>query len=130
MRIMIVSRALLAFAAVSVLPGIARAHAILIDSQPAPHATVPPGPASIMLHFNSRIDRGRSVVTLVTPGSAPQRLDVGGDGPADVMTAQTIVQPGEHTLRWQVLAVDGHITRGDVPFTASSPALPRVSASK
>jgi len=25
--------------------------------------------------------------------------------------------PGLYSLRWQVLAVDGHITRGDVPFT-------------
>jgi len=25
--------------------------------------------------------------------------------------------PGKYTLRWQALAVDGHITRGEVPFT-------------
>jgi methionine-rich copper-binding protein CopC len=24
--------------------------------------------------------------------------------------------PGRYRLRWQVLAVDGHITRGDIPF--------------
>jgi len=24
--------------------------------------------------------------------------------------------PGAWRLRWQVLALDGHITRGDVPF--------------
>jgi methionine-rich copper-binding protein CopC len=26
------------------------------------------------------------------------------------------VQPGAYTLKWQVLATDGHITRGSVPF--------------
>jgi len=29
--------------------------------------------------------------------------------------------PGAHVLRWQVLAIDGHITRGDVPFTVVAP---------
>jgi methionine-rich copper-binding protein CopC len=24
--------------------------------------------------------------------------------------------PGSYRIRWQVLAVDGHITRGDIPF--------------
>jgi hypothetical protein len=29
--------------------------------------------------------------------------------------------PGVYVLRWQVLAIDGHITRGDVPFTVMEP---------
>ena len=28
---------------------------------------------------------------------------------------------GRYTLRWQVLAIDGHITRGDIPFTVTGP---------
>ena len=28
------------------------------------------------------------------------------------------LQPGAQVLRWQVLAVDGHITRGEIRFTA------------
>jgi methionine-rich copper-binding protein CopC len=27
--------------------------------------------------------------------------------------------PGEYRLRWQVLASDGHITRGEIPFAVS-----------
>jgi copper resistance protein C len=27
--------------------------------------------------------------------------------------------PGSYSVRWQVLAIDGHITRGDVPFTVT-----------
>ncbi|TAI60323.1 copper resistance protein CopC, partial [Bradyrhizobium sp. Leo170] len=27
------------------------------------------------------------------------------------------LSPGAWRLRWQVLSVDGHITRGDIPFT-------------
>ena len=37
------------------------------------------------------------------------------------MTTAAELQPGEYTVRWQVLAVDGHITRGDVPFTVTAP---------
>ncbi len=29
--------------------------------------------------------------------------------------------PGDCVLRWQVLAVDGHITRGDVPLSVKAP---------
>jgi methionine-rich copper-binding protein CopC len=28
---------------------------------------------------------------------------------------------GAWRVRWQVLAVDGHITRGDIPFTLRAP---------
>jgi methionine-rich copper-binding protein CopC len=28
---------------------------------------------------------------------------------------------GSHWLSWQVLAVDGHITRGEIPFTVARP---------
>ena len=35
------------------------------------------------------------------------------------MAAETDLQPGDYVARWQVLAVDGHITRGDVPFTVT-----------
>jgi methionine-rich copper-binding protein CopC len=36
-----------------------------------------------------------------------------------MLRATLTVAPGAYVLRWQVLAVDGHITRGDVPFTVS-----------
>jgi methionine-rich copper-binding protein CopC len=29
--------------------------------------------------------------------------------------------PGDYRLRWQVLAYDGHITRGEIPFTVMHP---------
>jgi hypothetical protein len=31
----------------------------------------------------------------------------------------TLTTPGAYVVRWQVLAIDGHITRGDVPFTVT-----------
>lgn len=103
------------------LPAVARAHAILVDSTPAANGTIAPGHEAVTLRFNSRIDRERSRLTLVAPDHSQTRIAVGEDGPPDVMTAATDLQAGDYTLRWQVLAVDGHITRGDVPFKVNAP---------
>jgi methionine-rich copper-binding protein CopC len=31
------------------------------------------------------------------------------------------LNPGEYRIRWQVLASDGHITRGEIPFQVTQP---------
>ncbi len=41
-------------------------------------------------------------------------------GQADTLqTSAELTKPGAYVVRWQVLAIDGHITRGDVPFTVT-----------
>jgi len=97
------------------LPGVAGAHAILLDSQPAARGVAAPGPARITLRFNSRVDHGRSRLVLRT-GGRERVLVMAQAGADDVLEAQADLVPGEYVLRWQVLAVDGHITRGEVPF--------------
>ena len=105
----------LLFAAVPLGP--AAAHAILLDSQPGLNGVVPEGEARIVLRFNSRIDAERSRLVLTRPDRTQAPLPLAPGSPADVLAASAPVTPGEHSLRWQVLAVDGHITRGEVPFT-------------
>ena len=102
---------------VALLPGSALAHAILVDSAPGINTSIPAGHEAMTLRFNSRIDRERSRLTLVAADKTETRLPIGQDGPPDVMTSQSDLAAGSYTIRWQVLAVDGHITRGDVPFT-------------
>lgn len=102
------------------LPGAAHAHAILIDSQPAARGVAAPGTEHIVLRFNSRVDHGRSRLALRT-GGAEQVLHVAPSGADDVLETQAELTPGDYVLRWQVLAVDGHITRGDVPFQVKAP---------
>ena len=97
-------------------PGRAAAHAILLDSEPAARATVQPGPTGIRLRFNSRIDHARSRLALRS-GGEERVLALDPANPADVMAASSVLAPGDCVLRWQVLAVDGHITRGEVPLT-------------
>lgn len=94
----------------------ARAHAILLDSDPAPRARLPPGPVVFRLHYNSRIDHARSRLTLIAADRTETRLPIGDASGADGITTALDAAPGAWTIRWQVLALDGHITRGDVPF--------------
>jgi len=43
------------------------------------------------------------------------------DTPSPDTLAATVgeLAPRAYRLRWQVLAIDGHITRGDIPFTVA-----------
>jgi copper resistance protein C len=96
----------------------AMAHAIVIKSSPAVDAVMPAGKAPVHLQFNSRIDHDRSKVTLIGPGGAEQRLTPAADSAPDALdTEANDLSPGAWRLRWQVLSVDGHITRGDIPFS-------------
>lgn len=110
------------FAAVLTLalaPRSGEAHAILEESAPAAGAAVAAGTVTVTLRFNSRIDRARSRLTLTRPDGTKDSPPIGPDGPPDIVTTTLSLTPGAHVLRWQVLAVDGHITRGDVPFTVT-----------
>jgi methionine-rich copper-binding protein CopC len=94
----------------------ASAHAVLEASTPAPNATVAAGPVAFRLQYNSRVDAGRSRLRLVMPDHSESALPIGADSTANVLTATATLAPGAYTLRWQVLAVDGHITHGAVAF--------------
>jgi methionine-rich copper-binding protein CopC len=111
----------LALLTLTLRPIAARAHAILEDSQPPIGGAVPAGKLTLRLRYNSRIDRARSRLTLTRPDHSQVVLPIDPDGPPDIITAQTVLAPGAYSVRWQVLAVDGHITRGDVPFTVTAP---------
>jgi methionine-rich copper-binding protein CopC len=98
-------------------PHPAAAHAILIASQPPEGGSVAPGKVAIHLQYNSRIDRARSRLTLTRPDHSQATLPIAAEGAPDEMNTAATLAPGAYVLRWQVLAIDGHITRGDVDFT-------------
>lgn len=103
------------------MPALAHAHAILVASRPELGGTAPPGTMAMEFRFNSRIDRGRSRLTLTAPDASQSVLPIAADTPPDILRSTADLRPGDYTVRWQVLAVDGHITRGDVPFSVKAP---------
>jgi methionine-rich copper-binding protein CopC len=93
------------------------AHAILIGSTPVPNRHLWSGHVEVELRYNSRIDAARSKLTLIRPDHSAERLASHRGATPDVLQTTLDLPPGAYVIRWQVLAVDGHITRGDVPFT-------------
>ena len=105
---------------VLLMPAGALAHAILLQSQPAAQSSVAAGKIDMSFRYNSRIDHARSRLTLIRPDRRESVLNIVPSGPPDIVqTSVELTSPGAYVVRWQVLAVDGHITRGDVPFTVT-----------
>ena len=99
----------------------AEGHAILKESLPAPNATVGGPDVPILLKYNSRVDALRSKVQLLRPDNSVTDLPLEKQTAPDTLTAKaTGLAPGEYKIQWQVLAPDGHITRGIVPFAVKA----------
>lgn len=96
------------------------AHAVLLEATPAASTSVKGPDVAIRLRYNVRIEAGRSRLSLLLPDKSVKPLNIGQQPSPDVLTSQaTALAPGEYRIRWQVLASDGHITRGEVPFTVA-----------
>lgn len=96
---------------------LAHGHAILLTASPASRQLVRGPDIEIKFRFNSRVDPKRSRITLVSPGGSPRALTIGEQSSPDSLNSWVHeLKSGPYTLQWQVLAVDGHISRGEVPF--------------
>jgi methionine-rich copper-binding protein CopC len=110
-------RAAFLVAGIALLPLPAAAHAIIVSAEPAVDTVLHAPSAPVVLRFNSRIDRERSRLTLLRPDGSSLPLPLAPTERPDTLAARIDgLAPGRYRLRWQVLAVDGHITRGDIPF--------------
>jgi methionine-rich copper-binding protein CopC len=99
----------------------AAAHAVLLESTPSLKSAVSGPNVPIKLRFNVRIDALRSRLTLIHPDGTAHALQISKQTPADTLSAEaTGLAAGAYRLRWQVLASDGHITRGEIPFTVAA----------
>lgn len=96
----------------------APAHGVLLESSPRSRETV----ASVKrldLRFNSRIEPAFSRVRLVDPSGEPlplQAVPYGAAEPNRLQAAVPDLRPGQYTVHWRVLTVDGHITEGVFSF--------------
>jgi copper resistance protein C len=95
-------------------------HAVLVDAAPGSDSTIPGPDVDVKLRFNLRIDHARSRLTLVFPDGKTIALNISDyDTPDWLVARATGLGRGSYRLRWQVLAVDGHITRGELLFHVS-----------
>jgi copper resistance protein C len=94
------------------------AHAVLMESKPKANTSVSGQDLPIWLRFNVRVDGSRSRLHLIAPdGSDVSLRPVKQPTPDTLESHAASLQPGVYKLEWQVLASDGHISRGEVDFT-------------
>lgn len=99
------------------VPGPASAHAIIVSATPTVDQHVPAGKLGVRIEFNSRLDKMRSRLQVTAPSGVKSNFPIDPAGLPNIVTGTTgELAPGAYVLRWQVLAIDGHITRGDIPF--------------
>jgi methionine-rich copper-binding protein CopC len=111
----------LVFLGALLLPLAAHAHAVVIEAQPRVNAAVSPGEVTIRLRYNSRLDVARSRLVLTTPsGATVQLTPQAGSGVDELVAIAPARAAGGYRVRWQVLTLDGHLTRGDIPFRVAA----------
>lgn len=102
------------------LGGLIEGHAILKETRPAANSKVAGPDVPIMLKYNVRIDAKLSKLQLLHPDNSTSDLTIEAQTSPDTLNAKANgLTPGAYRIRWQVLAPDGHITRGEIPFTVT-----------
>jgi methionine-rich copper-binding protein CopC len=98
-------------------PRIAFAHAVLLQSTPAVNSIVQGPAVSMVFKFNSRVDASKSQISVADQSGQSKRLELDKQESLDTLTTHAYqLSPGKYAIHWQVLSVDGHITRGEVLF--------------
>jgi copper resistance protein C len=117
------TRILLCFSAIAALllvGQLVEGHAIVKETSPAANSTVAGPDVPISLRYNVRIDANRSKLQLLFPNNTTTDLRIEKQTSPDTLTAKaTGLKPGAYKIQWQVLAPDGHITRGLIPFNVA-----------
>jgi copper resistance protein C len=117
------SRVLFGIALVGALllfSGLMEGHAVLKEAHPAANSKVAGPDVPILLKYNVRIDAKLSKIQLLNPDNSTSELVIETQTSADTLSSKaTGLKPGTYRIRWQVLAPDGHITRGEIPFTVT-----------
>jgi len=91
---------------------------IILESTPAPKATVTASQMVIDIHFTAKIDRHHSRLVLVLPNGRLLDLASLATAAADHLSARASnLTPGDYILRWQALPVGKKLVRGEIPFT-------------
>ena len=92
-------------------------HAVLMSATPGASQVMTGPDVPMTLRFNTRVDAKRSALILVAPGGRSHPLHIVEDSPPDKLVSEARgLKAGAYVVLWQVLATDGHITRGELHF--------------
>ncbi len=93
----------IAVALVLVIPRVALAHAVLVQSSPIANAIVQGPDVPVTMKFNSRVDGPRSTLLLSAPDGQSKPLTIDAQSAPDTLTARaTGLGPGKYAIHWQV----------------------------
>lgn len=100
------------------LPGMAQGHAVLVESDPADGAILRQTPTTVTLRFNATLERIMTQVFLVDIQRHEVPLEVIDESSDNqVVMRLPALTPNVYTVRYKVLARDGHVTQGSFRFT-------------
>jgi methionine-rich copper-binding protein CopC len=110
----------LALVAATWWPGTAHAQPMsALDSFPVVNQVMDRSATSFAIRFDGPIDHARSRLTLVTPlGVRALRARL-NSRPNTLFSAVGALAPGNYQLQWEVMAMNGTISRGSIPFSVS-----------
>lgn len=113
------ARTVLVLIALLLVTGEAAAHAVLVRASPARRAVLASPPSRVELTFNERLEPAYSTVSV--RGAGDTRVDdgkvaVAPDDPRRLTVGLPPLQPGQYSVRFRVLSVDGHVVEGTYPF--------------
>ncbi len=106
-------------------PAILKAHAVLMESNPADGSILANPPSQVVLRFNARIEKSLARFVLAASTGKVVPLPIisknisKGDAPDRLVVPLPRLQPGAYTLRYKVLATDGHATQGILRFSVT-----------
>lgn len=99
------------------------AHAKLVSSTPAAHATLETAPRTVILRFNERLVPAFSKAELLMPAhnnmKVPVKTSVTEDGKSIIVAPQQALAKGAYKIVWSAASSDGHKMNGEVPFRVS-----------
>src|SRR5690625_2915747 len=103
----------------------ARAHDVLIATDPEDSATVDGAPSAITLTFNnSPLDVGSAIVVADSAGETVTEGPGTVSGTDVVLELDTELAAGDYEVQWRVASSDGHPIEGTFGFTVEGAAEP------
>ena len=107
--------------AIALIPHAASAHALLLQSDPAPGSLLQAAPAAITLVFSEQVTPAGAGIKVFSPSGSQVAGRVGEEG-AVLSASLASAEVGTYVVSWQVFAADTHPSRGAFAFSVGHPS--------